>query len=559
MKRQVDFDNTNKKVVKLNLDASFFFERAVKMLDRKKYEKALKYFRLATEKEPMNPVNHCNLAGLLSEMGKFQESNEVLEQVVREVDPNLTECLFYLANNAANMDDFELAEDYLLEYLGRDPEGEFAEEAEELLVMISYELGRPTKEVVPIFSEEYIQKHETARQLLETGTFVQAAEMLIEIIEEHPDFLPARNNLALAYYYMGQMEMAFNTILQVLEIEEDNIHALCNLAVLCSHLGQQDRYEQLIEMLRNLIPLQKDQAYKLATTMGILSEHEVAYELFVRIARLEDRPDASLYHAAAVASYRVGKLNRARSYWHKAKQLAPESEVPTFFLNALEQGDPSLHYASYQLQLPFEEQLLRAPITDAKQLQEKVKESPLVRSSLLWGLENGEADTKLQVIYALGMIEDEESERALRAFLMRPDEPDWLKEIAILQIRKMNPDASLEVVLQGKIRSDEIEEVTETSTHSQQVWEICLQYLQEVDEHTITAMETFWDAWSKLPESQTLLQSARKLEVWAAALEYWVSKQLSQTISQAKVAQKYGISTSAMVKAVKELAKYPIT
>lgn len=556
MKRQVDFDNANKKVVKLNLDAGFFFERALKMLDRRQYEKALKYFRLATEKEPMNPVNHCNLAGLLSEMGKFQESNEVLERVVREVDPNLTECLFYLANNAANMDDFELAEDYLLEYLGRDPEGEFAEEAEELLVMISYELGRPTKEVVPIFSEEYIQKHETARQLLETGTFVQAAEMLKEIIKEHPEFLPARNNLALAYYYMGQMEMAFKTILQVLEIEEDNIHALCNLAVLCTHLGKKDRYEQLIEMLRNLIPLQKDQAYKLATTMGILGEHEVAYELFVRIARLEDRPDASLYHAAAVASYRVGKLNRARSYWHKAKQLAPESEVPSFFLNALERGDPSLHYASYQLQLPFEEQLLRAPITDAKQLQEKVKESPLVRSSLLWGLENGEADTKLQVIYALGLMEDDESEKILRAFLMRPDEPDWLKEIAILQIRKMNPHAPLEVVLQGKVHSDE---GTLTSSQSQLVWEICLQYLQEVDEHIITAMETFWQAWSQLPESQTLLQSSRKLEVWAAALEYSVSKQLCRTISQAKVAQKYGISISAMAKAIKELAKYPIT
>lgn len=556
MKRQVDFDNANKKVVKLNLDAGFFFERALKMLDRRQYEKALKYFRLATEKEPMNPVNHCNLAGLLSEMGKFQESNEVLERVVREVDPNLTECLFYLANNAANMDDFELAEDYLLEYLGRDPEGEFAEEAEELLVMISYELGRPTKEVVPIFSEEYIQKHETARQLLETGTFVQAAEMLKEIIKEHPEFLPARNNLALAYYYMGQMEMAFKTILQVLEIEEDNIHALCNLAVLCTHLGKKDRYEQLIEMLRNLIPLQKDQAYKLATTMGILGEHEVAYELFVRIARLEDRPDASLYHAAAVASYQVGKLNRARSYWHKAKQLAPESEVPSFFLNALERGDPSLHYASYQLQLPFEEQLLRAPITDAKQLQEKVKESPLVRSSLLWGLENGEADTKLQVIYALGLMEDDESEKILRAFLMRPDEPDWLKEIAILQIRKMNPHAPLEVVLQGKVHSDE---GTLTSSQSQLVWEICLQYLQEVDEHIITAMETFWQAWSQLPESQTLLRSSRKLEVWAAALEYWVSKQLCRTISQAKVAQKYGISISAMAKAIKELAKYPIT
>ncbi|SFX22214.1 hypothetical protein SAMN04487866_102226 [Thermoactinomyces sp. DSM 45891] len=555
MKRQVEFDHTSKKVVSINLDASFFFERALKMLDRRQYEKALKYFRFATEKDPSNPINHCNLAGLLSEMGKFQESNDILECVVREIDPNLTECWFYLANNATNMEEFELAEEYLLEYLGRDPEGEFAEEAEELLMLISYELGRPAKEVVPLFGEAYVQKHESARQLLETGMFVQATEMLQEIIEEHSDFLPARNNLALAYYYMGQMDSAFRTVSEVLEMEEDNIHALCNLAVLCSHIGKNEEYEQLIEMLRNLIPLQKDQAYKLATTMGILGEHEVAYELFIRIARLEDRPDAALYHAAAIASYRVGKLDRARAFWHKAKQLAPDSEVPSFFINALDGEDPSLHYASYQMQLPFEEQLLRTPITDTKQLQKQVKESPLIRSSLLWGLEHGEEDTKLQVIYALGMIEDAESERALRSFLMSPDEPDWLKEIAILQIKKMNPDASLSAILQGSVRSDHPDEDADLSG---QVWKICLPHLKEMGELIVMAMEDFWRAWSVQPKSQILLQSARKLEVWAAALEYWVSNQLDRPLSKTHVAQKYGISPSSITKAIKEFDKYPI-
>ncbi len=56
-------------IIPIHLDASFFFERAVRSLDRNHVDKALKYFRKAVEYEPENPVNHCNMAGILSEKG----------------------------------------------------------------------------------------------------------------------------------------------------------------------------------------------------------------------------------------------------------------------------------------------------------------------------------------------------------------------------------------------------------------------------------------------------------------------------------------------------------
>ena len=83
-KQHADACSKGHKVVRLRLDAGFFFERAVRSLDRHRYDKALKYFRLAVEKEPDNAVNQCNLAGILSEMGCFDESNEVLEKVLTQ-------------------------------------------------------------------------------------------------------------------------------------------------------------------------------------------------------------------------------------------------------------------------------------------------------------------------------------------------------------------------------------------------------------------------------------------------------------------------------------------
>lgn len=553
MKRQVELNGKSKKVVTLRLDAGFFFERAVKMLDRRQYDKALKYFRLASEKEPDNPVNHCNLAGLLSEMGNYQESNEILEMVLREIDPSMVECLFYMANNAANMDEFELAEDYLLEYLGRAPEGEYVEEAEDLLTMISHELGRPPREVIPYFPEEHVQRHEVARQHLEDGRFLQATEILKELVEEYPSFLPARNNLALAYYYMGQMDLSLQTILQVLEVEENNLHALCNLAVLSSHMGRKEEYYKIIDMLRKLIPLQKDQTYKLATTMGILGEHEVAYQLFSRIARLGEAPDASLYHATAVAAFRSKRLDKARYYWQKAKNLDPSSEVPAFYLNLLDQENVEQTHVSYQFQLPFEEQLVRADVDSRQQLEEKLKGSPLVRSSLLWALENGELESKFQVIQTLGLMGDSESEQVLRMFLLKPDQPDILKEVALLQLRLMGADAPIEAHLQGKYVSlNPEDEVVETKEN--QILAHCLENLAEYDDHVHQAIESWWREWLKQPGCAEQVEQARKVEVWSAGLAYWMLKQMGIPTSQAKIAERFGVSASAVARISRELA-----
>src|SRR5690554_5797170 len=132
-KKKVVANIKQPKVIPLKLDATFFFERAVQSLDRFHYEKTLKYFGRAVEYEPNNPINHCNMAGILSEIGDYEESNKILKHIMEQVDPRLTECFFYMANNYANMEDFELAEQSIIQYLELDSEGQFLEESEELI------------------------------------------------------------------------------------------------------------------------------------------------------------------------------------------------------------------------------------------------------------------------------------------------------------------------------------------------------------------------------------------------------------------------------------------
>lgn len=183
-------------IVRLNFDADFYVDRAMRATSRCQYEKAVKYFRLAIEIEPENTYNYLNLAGLLSELGRFEESNELLEVLLYEVAPTFFCCLFYLANNLMSIGELELAEDYLFKYIQSDPNGEYKEEAEELLEAIACELGRaPGPSRDNSFS---LLKQEEARYLLESGDYGKAKEILEEMVSEQ-DVAPPLGTLQLVY------------------------------------------------------------------------------------------------------------------------------------------------------------------------------------------------------------------------------------------------------------------------------------------------------------------------------------------------------------------------
>jgi len=542
--------NQRGKVLPISMDAGFFFERAVSSLDRYRYDKALKYFRKAVEYEPSNPVNHCNMAGILSEMGDYAASNEVLQTVLEEIDPSMTECYFYMANNYANMDMFEAAEEALIRYLEEDEQGQFLSEAEEMIDLLQYELDRPTK-LKSIKSRHGVYEHDQARALLEEGKFAQAVKMLEELVQTRPDFLAARNNLALGYYYLGLFRKAVETVEEVLVQDPGNLHGLCNLAIFYQHAGNREALEELAGRLENIVPFHQEHVFKLATTMGILGRHEAAFGHFQRLMRgSETNLDASLYHYAAVAAYHTGRKEEAEKLWKAAKRLDPSSSVPGYYLNILsqEREHPEAEPVpvNYQYLLPFEEQMKRWEASE-EGIPAEMKENPLIRSSFFWALRHGDHKTKLQVIQAMGLIADQEVEEALQAFLLEPDEDAYLKEMALFVLRNLGVNQPLPV------RSGATTTLVDPSRVSTQlpVWrsewqavvDLALERMKpSFDLQQQHDMETLWAEFlTRLyPDTPTVSH----LEGWAAALEYLTAKMHGQSVTYEQVAQKYNISAS---------------
>jgi tetratricopeptide (TPR) repeat protein len=553
-KKQVaELNNTN--VISLRMDATFFFERAVQSLDRFHYDKALKYFRRALEYEPDNPVNHCNMAGILSEIGNFEESNNILEHILNDIDPSMTECYFYMANNYANMDQFEEAEKALVRYLESDPEGQYLDESHEMMELISFELERPTN-LKNIKSRENFFEHDKARLLLEEGKFAEALRVLEKVVKKYPDFFAARNNLALAYYYMGQFDKAMNTIEQVLDIDPGNLHALCNLAIFCQHEGKKETLSAIIEVLRKTYPFHQEHVFKLATTMGILGEHEAAYRHFKRLMKMgASFEDPCLYHYTAVAACNTGRYDEAHSLWKQAEKLDPGSDIPKFYLSQHKKITSGEEHTPiyYHYHLPFEEQFHM--LTHYKDgLPDQLKRDPLVRSSFFWALRHGDHDTKLQVIQALGMIGDQETEIALRDFLQEPKEDDYLKKVAIFVLRSMGINEPIQAFIDGEQKMIQGSPLNVNLP----VWEEKWQAVMELSIKNMSRrydmvqqydLQTLWVEF--LTRSYPQVPSIYKVEGWAAALEYLTAKMHRRTISYDEVSRRYDVSVSTIRKNVK--------
>lgn len=541
-------------VITVQMDATFFFERAVHSLDRNRYDKALKYFRRAVEFEPDNPVNHCNLAGVLSETGDYEESNRILQQIVEQIDPSMTECYFYMANNYANMENYEAAEEALVYYLEHDPNGHFLEESEEMMELLGYELERPTK-LTSIKSREGLFEHDKARTLLEEGKFSEAVRILEKLVKKSPDFLAARNNLALAYYYMGLFDKALAAIRQVLELAPDNLHALCNLAIFHQHNGDQEQLNELLLCLRKTYPMHYDHVFKLATTMGILSEHETAYRLFRRLLKTgESGLDPCLYHYTAVAACNIGKYAEAEKLWRTVEKLDPGTDIPRYYMEQMKEAENGSKKAlGYHYHLPFEEQF-RVLEKAAEGIPDHMKRDPLVRSSFFWALRHGDVETKLQVIQAFGIIADSEVEDALREFLLDPEEDEYLKKVAIFVLRSMRAKEPIYVNLDGRetplasspwspnlpVWKDKWQEVMEAALHKMD------KRYDMIQQHDL---ETLWVEF--LTRVYPDAPKIGKVEGWAAALEYLTAKMHRREISYHEVSLRYGISVTTVSKNVK--------
>lgn len=300
----------------------YYFNKGLKAYDRFDLNKAKKYLKRALELEPLEPMIACQLALVLTESGDYTESNKLLQSVLNELDPRMTECHYFLANNFAHLGLFSEAARHAQLYLDLDKTGEFSEDAEELLEVI----GTEDIENMELYEEQehIISQQEKAKLLLESGDFTNAVRLLEQAVEDHPEFWPAHNNLALAYFYEGETGKAAGILEKVLDKNPGNLHALCNLAVFMHYEDQEGELEDLLSALDKVHPILFEHRYKLGATFALTGKYDKAYFWLRQIQKFGYDGDSGFYYWLAKSAYHTGNQKVAMESWRQLSLVNPE-------------------------------------------------------------------------------------------------------------------------------------------------------------------------------------------------------------------------------------------
>lgn len=328
MTNQTELNETRENVLSFIPTGEFYFTKGIKAFQRNDLLTAKKYLIRACELDPHEPVFTCQLAITLSELEDYEQSNVLLNNIITKVDPNMYECHYFMANNYAYLGQFSEAKKQAKLYLKYEPDGDYSDDVKELLDVIELEIDEmefsSPDQLITSDEDRIIEKQEYVRRLLANGKFKEAIEKLNEMIQEYPDYWPGYNNLALAYYYEGETELAKSLLQKVLDENPGNLHALCNLTVFSYYEGQ--NIETLEKNLLKVYPISLDHRYKLGVTFSIIGNYEQGYKWLRTLINMTFPLDASFYYWYSYASYYTGKVDIAKKAWKKLLLIQPDKK-----------------------------------------------------------------------------------------------------------------------------------------------------------------------------------------------------------------------------------------
>ena len=120
-------------------DGQYFYRKGMKAYRERDLLRAGKWIERAIKLEPDHIVMLSQLAAIYTELGKYQQSNELLTYILKNLDSELSECHYFMANNYAHLGLFHEAYKCATEYQTKEPNGEFIEETEDLLELLTIE------------------------------------------------------------------------------------------------------------------------------------------------------------------------------------------------------------------------------------------------------------------------------------------------------------------------------------------------------------------------------------------------------------------------------------
>ncbi|MGB7604744.1 MAG: tetratricopeptide repeat protein [Lutisporaceae bacterium] len=552
-------------IIAFERGAEFYFDFGNKKIQNGNLKSAIIYIEKAVRLKPNDSFIQFNYAGLLAELGEVELSTEILLKIVNKLDPNYNECYFGLGCNYLQMQKIKKSVEYFGKYLEKDPEGEFSEEAEDLLEMLTM-----IKDANNNLDDEELERvyalEEEAIDHLEKREYKEAVVKFEKVVETLPNAVPARNNLSLVYYYLGETQKAIELAREVLGYEPYNIHASCNIALFYNKLNLNNWVEKQVKEIKKLNTENPEYLYKIADTLGGLGKHEEAYKVYKKLISVE--PDNILYiHYIAVAAFNSGRYNDSIKYWRKLLELDRQNLISEFYITlaqgviSREEQELERMTLAYPYQLPKEEASRRIAKT------QDFIEGSIEKSKEILNSKDGEDALYYSIFFDKLLIKklvfDKikkglliEAQNIIRKLIISPDLEEEIKIEAIFLLDIIGAPQPYTVNFAGEIMEITADPLSIDIYSVNGEWEDIIKKTQEKMKGLYKGaykrfVENTWMSFIKYkyPETPRIIN----VDSWAAALEYVYCKLNNIKMSQTEIADKYSVSVSAIREKYKQI------
>ncbi|QHE53537.1 lipopolysaccharide assembly protein LapB [Pontibacillus sp. HMF3514] len=309
-------------IIPFKPEGEFYFSKGVQAFRKREFDKALRWLKRASELSPKQPLYKCQLSVVYTETGEYHAANQVLMDVLADFGHEYVDCFYLIANNYAHLGLFHDATKYAKEYIQKAPEGDFKEEAEQLMSLmdIDEESDSDEDDDIEIMLEEedeLMRYQESAFYYLERQDWKEAMIILDDMMRLFPSHITAKHDFALALFHHGDQQEAIDLEEKWLEQNPESLHSQCNLAVFYHGKGEQEKAEKHIQQLLNVYPIHEQQKLKVAGTLSQIGYYQEAYKRFTGLKKSKLKGHLSYYKWYSISAYNMGEPSKAISLWEE--------------------------------------------------------------------------------------------------------------------------------------------------------------------------------------------------------------------------------------------------
>ncbi|HLR08908.1 MAG TPA: hypothetical protein VK136_06550 [Bacillota bacterium] len=312
--------NRLKNVIPFIPEGDFYFSRGVKAFQKRKFARAIKWLQRAIEREPNNPLYPCQMSIVYTEIGAYHTANQILTNVKQSNGETYMDCYYLLANNYAHLGLLDDARKHAEFYLQKDPNGDFREEAEQLLLLL--ESFMDEDDAGGGETDEFLMMREAALYYMDYRQWSKALPLLRKMMARFPDHVLIRHYYALALFFFGQRQDAVQMEKEMLAQHPESMHSHANLAIFYYQQGNSE-YKQHIQALLNIYPIHVEQKLFIAGSFIATGYYKEAYNRFSMLKKTDKVNYMSYYLWYSFALYHTGRREKALSIWKEGCKRHP--------------------------------------------------------------------------------------------------------------------------------------------------------------------------------------------------------------------------------------------